>query len=117
MLDARPRPGKAPKITAEAQASRVSPYWKATDLDYPHPLRTTRLLARQPRERGPAEDHACLDKRVEGKSYKVRCGLERREPEFKLAQVRSVPPTQNPRGDRGGIEEEALRAGLLAEPG
>ena len=44
--DDRPRPGKKPKITAEAKAWLVLlACRKAKDLGYPHALRTTRLLA------------------------------------------------------------------------
>ena len=59
-LDDLPRPGREPKITAEAKA------WisdlacrKAKELGYPHELWTTRLLARHAREHGPAEGHLC----------------------------------------------------------
>src|SRR5215510_8232570 len=100
-LDDRPRPGKEPKITAEAKAWLVSlACRKAKDLGYPHELWTTRLLARHAREHGPAEGHACHDKLVQGtvckildeqevKPHKVRYYLERRDPEFKakMAEV------------------------------
>ena len=103
-LDDRPRPGKEPKITAEAKAWLVSlACRKAKDLGYPHELWTTRLLARHAREYGPAEGHACLDKLVQGtvckildeqevKPHKVRYYLERRDPEFKekMAEVLCV---------------------------
>jgi transposase len=103
-LDDRPRPGKEPKITAEAKAWLVSlACRKAKDLGYPHELWTTRLLARHAREHGPAEGHACLDKLVQGtvckildaqevKPHKVRYYLERRDPEFKekMAEVLCV---------------------------
>ena len=54
-LDDSPRPGKAPKITDDANAWLVSlACQKAKDLGYPHELWTTRLLARHVREhRGP----------------------------------------------------------------
>ena len=49
-LDDRPRPGKEPKITAEAKAWLVSVACdKAKDHGYPHELWTTRLLARHAR--------------------------------------------------------------------
>src|SRR5208337_2956749 len=62
-----------------------------------------RLLARHAREHGPAEEHACLGKLVQGtvckilneqevKPHKVRYYLERRDPEFKakMAEVLCV---------------------------
>jgi transposase len=71
-LDDRPRPGKEPKITAEAKAWLVSlACRKVKDLGYPHELWTTRLLARHAREHGPAEGHACLDKLVQGTVCKI----------------------------------------------
>ena len=100
-LDDRPRAGKEPTITAEAKARIVDlACRKAKDLGYPHELWTTRLLARQAREHGPAEWHACLGKLVQGavskilnaqevKPHKVRYDLERRDSEFKqkMAEV------------------------------
>ena len=103
-LDDLPRPGREPRITAEAKA------WvadlacrKAKDLGYPHELWTTRLLARHAREHGPAEGHPCLAKLAQGtlcnilnereiKPHKVRYYLERRDPEFKqkMAEVLCV---------------------------
>ena len=60
-LDDRSRPGREPTITLEAKAWPVSlACQKAKDLGYPHELWTTRLLARQAREHGPADEHACL---------------------------------------------------------
>jgi hypothetical protein len=54
-LDDRPRPGKEPKITAEAKAWLVPlACRKAKDLGYPHELWTTGLLA--PHARGAARD-------------------------------------------------------------
>src|SRR5579864_1288369 len=60
-------------------------------------------MARHAREHGPAEGHACLGKLVQGtvcnilndeeiKPHKVRCYLERRDPEFKkkMAEVLCV---------------------------
>jgi transposase len=123
VLDDRPRPGKEPKITAEAKAWLVSlACRKAKDLGYPHELWTTRLLARHAREHGPAEGHPCLDQLVQGtackildeqevKPHKVRyC----RDPEFKEKMGGSavrLPPSQNPQGNRARIEEEAQRRG------
>src|SRR6201993_1739522 len=100
-LDDRPRSGKEPTITAEANAWLVSlACRKAKELGYPHELWTTRLLARHAREHGPAEGHLCLAKVVQGtvckilneqevKPHKVRYYLERRDPEFKakMAEV------------------------------
>jgi Homeodomain-like domain len=103
-LGDRPRPGKAPTITAEAKA------WiedlacrKAKELGYPHELWTTRLLARHAREHGPTEGHCCLAKLAQGtlcnilneqeiKPHKVRYYLERRDPQFKrkMAEVLCV---------------------------
>ena len=103
-LDERPRPGKAPTITAEAKA------WindlacrKAKELGYPHELWTTRLLASHAREHGPAEGHDCLAKLAQGtlckilneheiKPHKVQYYLERRDPKFeqKMAEVLCV---------------------------
>jgi transposase len=100
-LDDCPRPGKEPRITAEAKAWLVSlACRKAKDLGYPHELWTTRLLARHAREHGPAEGHASLGKLAQGtvckilneqevKPHKVRYYLECRDPEFtqKMAEV------------------------------
>src|ERR1700746_1073144 len=103
-LDDRPRPGKEPTITPEAKAWLVSLACdKAKEHGYPHELWTTRLLARQARERGPAAGHECLARLVQGtvckilgqediKPHKVRYYLERRDAEFeqKMAQVLCV---------------------------
>lgn len=103
-LDDRRRPGKEPTITSEAKAWLVSlACRKAKELDYPHEVWTTRLLARHAREHGPAEGHVCLGKLVQGtvckilneqevKPHKVRYYLERRDPEFKekMAEVLCV---------------------------
>src|SRR5208337_1523022 len=83
-LDDLPRPGREPRITAEAKA------WVAD-------------LARHAREHGPAEGHPCLAKLAQGtlcnilnereiKPHKVRYYLERRDPEFKqkMAEVLCV---------------------------
>src|SRR6267143_5493510 len=103
-LDDRSRPGKEPKITAEAKAWIVDlACRKAKELGYPHELWTTRLLARHAREHGPAQGHTCLAKLAQGtlcnilneqeiKPHKVRYYLERRDPEFKakMAEVLCV---------------------------
>ncbi len=100
-LEDRSRPGKEPKITAEAKAWIVDlACRKAKELGYPHELWTTRLLARHVREHGPAAGHTCLAKLAQGtlcnilndqeiKPHKVRYYLERRDPEFKrkMAEV------------------------------
>jgi transposase len=100
-LDDRSRPGKEPKITAEAKAWIVDlACRKAKELGYPHELWTTRLLARHVREHGPAAGHTCLAKLAQGtlcnilndqeiKPHKVRYYLERRDAEFKrkMAEV------------------------------
>jgi transposase len=103
-LDDLPRPGREPRITAEAKT------WvadlacrKAKELGYPHELWTTRLLVRHAREHVPTEGHACLAKLAQGtlcnilnereiKPHKVRYYLERRDPEFKqkMAEVLCV---------------------------
>jgi transposase len=103
-LEDRPRPGKEPKITAEAKAWLVDlACRKAKELGYPHELWTTRLLARHAREHGPAAGHDCLASLVQGtvckilnrqeiKPHKVRYYLERRDAEFedKMAEVLCV---------------------------
>lgn len=103
-LDDRPRPGKEPRITAEAKAWLVElACRKAKDLGYPHELWTTRLLARHAREHGPAAGHACFSNLAQGtvckilnrqevKPHKVRYYLERRDAEFeeKMAEVLCV---------------------------
>lgn len=103
-LDDCPRPGREPRITAEARAWLVSlACQKAKDLGYPHELWTTRLLARHAREHGPAAGHACLTRIVQGtvckilareeiKPHKVRYYLERRDADFeaKMAEVLCV---------------------------
>src|SRR5262245_13555372 len=66
-LDERPRPGKAPSITAEAKAwIKDLACRKAKELGYPHELWTTRLLASHARKHGPAEGHGCLAKLAQG---------------------------------------------------
>src|SRR6266403_1929955 len=103
-LDDRPRPGKEPTITIEAEAWLTSlACRKAKELGYAHELWTTRLLARHAREHGPAEGHACLANLAQGtvckildqeevKPHKVRYYLEQRDPEFaeKMAEVLCV---------------------------
>jgi transposase len=103
-LDDRPRPGKAPTITAEAKAWLVSlACAKAKDHGYAHELWTTRLLARHAREHAPALGHGCLANLVQGtvckilgqehiKPHKVRYYLQRRDAEFerKMAEVLCV---------------------------
>jgi transposase len=103
-LDERPRPGKAPTITAEAKAwIKDLACRKAKELGYPHELWTTRLLASHAREHGPAEGHSCVAKLAQGtlckilneqeiKPHKVQYYLERRDPEFKqkMAEVLCV---------------------------
>jgi transposase len=103
-LDERPRPGKAPTITAEAKAwIKDLACRKAKELGYPHELWTTRLLASHARQHGPAEGHGCLAKLAQGtlckilneqeiKPHKVDYYLERRDPEFKqkMAEVLCV---------------------------
>jgi transposase len=71
-LDDRPRPGKEPKITAEAKAWLVDlACRKAKELGYPHELWTTRLLVRHAREDGPAAGHDCLASLVQGTVCKI----------------------------------------------
>jgi transposase len=103
-LDDRPRPGREPSITLEAKAWLVSlACRKAKDLDYPHELWTTRLLANHAREHGLAEGHACLAHLAQGtvckilaqeevKPHKVRYYLEQRDPDFeeKMAELLCV---------------------------
>jgi transposase len=103
-LDDRPRPGKAPRITAEAKAWLVSLACdKAKEHGYPHELWTTRLLARHAREHCVAAGHACLSCLAQGtlckilaahaiKPHKIRYYLERRDPDFaeKMAEVLCV---------------------------
>src|SRR6476660_948707 len=103
-LEDSPRPGKAPRITEEAQARQVSlACQKAKDFGYPHELWTTRLLARHARTHATAAGHACLTHIVQGtvckilaahaiKPHKVRYYLERRDEAFetKMAEVLCV---------------------------
>jgi Homeodomain-like domain len=103
-LDDRPRPGKEPTITPEAEAWLVSLACdKTKEHGYAHELWKTRLLARHAREHGPAAGHECLARLVQGtvckilgqeeiKPHKVRYYLERRDAEFeqKMAEVLCV---------------------------
>jgi hypothetical protein len=91
---------KGATITPEAKTWLAS--WLASlacrnakDLGYPHELWTTRLLARHAREHGPAAGHHCLSNLAQGavcktfggqaiKPHKVRCYLQRRDPEFEV---------------------------------
>ena len=70
-LDDRPRPGKEPTITPEAKAWLALACDKAKEHGYPHELWTTRLLARQARERGPAAGHQCLARLAQGTVCKL----------------------------------------------
>src|SRR3954469_5806712 len=71
-LDDSPRPGKAPRITADAKAWLVSlACRKARELGHPHELWTTRLLARHVREHAAAAGHPCLSRIVQGTVCKV----------------------------------------------
>jgi transposase len=103
-LDDAPRPGKAPQITAEAQAWLISlACRKAKDLGYPHELWTMHLLARHVREHAIAAGHPCMANlargtvckilnRQEVKPHKVRYYLERRDEAFeeKMAELLCV---------------------------
>src|ERR1700693_4683890 len=103
-LDDRARPGRGPVITLEARAWLFDlPARKAKELGYPHEVWTTRLLAQHAREHGLVAGHACLAHLAQGtvckildaddvKPHKVRCYVERRDPEFarKMAEVLCV---------------------------
>lgn len=103
-LDDRPRPGKEPVITPEAEAWLVSLACdKSSEHGYPHELWTTQLLARHAREHRPEAGHPCLGRLVQGtvskllrqeeiKPHKMRYYLERRDSEFeqKMAEVLCV---------------------------
>ena len=123
-LDDRPRPGKEPTITPEAKAWLVSLACdKAKEHGYPHELWTTRLLARDARERGtrrrgtnasPAWLRGTVCKLLgqeEIKPHKVRYYLERRDAEFepKMAEVlcvyREVQVLKKAAAKAGEIEE------------
>jgi hypothetical protein len=71
-LDDCPRPSREPSITLEAKAWLTSlSRRKAKELDYPHELWTTRLLARHAREQGPAEGHPRLANLAQGTLCKI----------------------------------------------
>lgn len=103
-LDDRPRPGREPKITPEAQTWLVAlACRKPKELGYPHELWTTRMLAHHAREHAAAAGHDCFSKLAQGtvckildqqevKPHKVRYYLERRDPEFeeRMAEVLCV---------------------------
>lgn len=100
-LEDLPRPGKPPKITAEARAWVVSlACQKPKDLGYPHELWTTDLLARHVREHYLQAGHPSLQKLARGtvskilnkerlKPHRISYYLERRDPDFelKMAQI------------------------------
>ena len=102
--DDRPRLGKEPTITVEAETWVVAlACRKPKELGYPHEVWTTRLLADHAREHGPGQAHKCPSGLVQGtvckilhaqevKPHKVRYYVEGREPEFKvkMAQVLCV---------------------------
>ncbi|MGY4498028.1 hypothetical protein ACVWYH_001959 [Bradyrhizobium sp. GM24.11] len=95
-LDDRPRPGKEPTITPEAKAWLVSlAYDKAKDHGYPHELRTTPLLARHARERGPVAGHVCLANLVQGTVCKI---LGQRE--IKPHKLRTILKIATPSSNR-----------------
>ncbi|MGH6869388.1 MAG: IS630 family transposase, partial [Methylocella sp.] len=105
-LDDGARPGKAATIPAGAKQWLVAlACRKAKELapGLDPGVWTTRLLARHAREHGPLAGHACLADLVQGtvckilgareaKPHKMRCYLERRDPEFeqKMAQILCV---------------------------
>ncbi|MBS0642043.1 MAG: IS630 family transposase [Proteobacteria bacterium] len=103
-LDDSPRPGREPTITDEARAWVVSlACQKPKDVDYPHELWTTRLLARHVRENAEIAGHPCLMRLAQGtvckildrhavQPHKVRYYLERRDAAFeqKMAEVLCV---------------------------
>jgi transposase len=99
-----PRPGKPPKITAEARAWVIAlACQKPKDLGYSYELWTTELLARHVRAHCLAHGHPSLSELARGtvskiltkaelKPHKISYYLERRDPEFepKMAQVLCV---------------------------
>jgi transposase len=103
-LDDRPRAGRDPVITAEAKTWLVAlACQKPKELDYPHELWTTRLLAAHARQHAPSAGHPSLGKLAQGtvckilaehdvKPHKVRYYLEKRDPEFapKMAEILCV---------------------------
>src|SRR4029450_13373891 len=71
-LDDRPRAGRDPVITAEAKTWLVAlACRKAKELDYPHELWTTRLLATHARQHGPGAGHPSLGKPAQGTVCKI----------------------------------------------
>src|SRR5713226_5223600 len=81
-----------PTITLEAKAWLTSlSCRKAKELDYPHELWTTRLLARHAREHAPAEGHPCLAN-------------------TKMAVARVAAPDWSCAGSRGGGANPRHRA-------
>jgi transposase len=103
-LDDRPRAGRDPTITAEAKTWLMAlACRKPKELDYPHELWTTRLLAAHARQHGPSAGHPSLAKLAQGtvckilaehavKPHKIRYYLEKRDPEFepKMAEILCV---------------------------
>jgi transposase len=72
-----PRPGREPTITNEAKMFVLDlACRKAKDLGYPHEVWTTRLLARNVRERVPAVGHAFVAHLAQGRLVD-RVGAER----------------------------------------
>src|SRR5882762_98085 len=103
-LDDRPRAGRDPVMTAEAKTWLMAlACRKAKELDYPHELWTTRLLAAHAREHAASAGHPSLAKLAQGtvckilaehevKPHKVRYYLEKRDPQFepKMAEILCV---------------------------
>ena len=103
-LDDRPRAGRDPTITAEAKTWLMAlACHKPKELDYPHELWTTRLLAAHARQHGPSAGHPSLAKLAQGtvckilaehqvKPHKIRYYLEKRDPKFepKMAEILCV---------------------------
>jgi hypothetical protein len=76
---------------------------KPKELDYPHELWSTRLLAAHARQHGPSAGHPSLAKLAQGtvckilaehevKPHKIRYYLEKRDPKFepKMAEILCV---------------------------
>jgi hypothetical protein len=109
-LDDRPRPTRHRRLPLKPRAwIKDLACRKAREFSYPHELCTTRLLASNAREHGPAEGHDCLANLAQGtlckilneheiKPHKVRYYLERRDPEFKqeMAEIASTAPDLPP---------------------
>jgi Homeodomain-like domain len=90
-LDDRPRPGKEPTITADANAWLVSlACCKATEFGYPHELWTTRLLARHAREHGAEAGHDCLVNLCPGR-HGVQDSRTTRAQAAQSAQLPGIP--------------------------